>query len=79
MLVSSGKFIFLELEQKTSQKGMPYKIVHFADPVTYQRIEYFADEKLTITVGEGAMCKFTVKPEKRGYKTEHTCIKVEAA
>lgn len=78
MLVSNGDYIFLEKEDKVSKAGMPFSLVHFADAKNFQRLEYFADSNITISCGQGAKCKFTVKPEKRGYKTEHACISVVA-
>lgn len=78
MLVSNGDFIFLEKEDKISKNGMPFSLVHFADEKNYQKLEYFADANIKISAGQGAKCKFTLKPEKRGYRTEHSCIAISA-
>lgn len=78
MLISNGDYIFLEKEDKVSQKGMPYSLVKFADVKNYEKLEYYADTNIQISAGQGAKCKFTLKPEKRGFKTEHSCIAISA-
>lgn len=79
MLISSGDFIYLGKEDKVSKNGVPFSLVQFADAKNYQRLEYFADTNITISCGENAKCKFTLKAEKRGYKTEHSCVSIVAA
>lgn len=79
MLVSNGEFIYLGKNDKVSKNGVPFSLVEFADAKNYQRLEYFADANITIACGEGAKCKFTIKAEKRGYKTEHACVSIVAA
>lgn len=78
MLVSNGEYKFLEKQDKTSKKGMPYSIVVFADVKTYERLSYFADTDIKISVGQGAMCKFSLKPRARDFNTEHTCVAISA-
>ena len=79
MLVSQGDYIFLEKEEKISKAGVPFFLVHFADVKNYVRLEYFADPNIQISVGVGGKCKFTLKAEKRGYQTQHSCISVVGA
>ena len=78
MFVSHGEFIFDRLEDKISNAGNPFQLVHFIDTKNYQRIEFFADSDLTISCGQGAKCKITLKVTKNGYKTSFSCISVNA-
>lgn len=79
MLTSSGKYKYLKKDDKISKKGMPYSTVVFADTETYERFSYFADKDIKISVGEGAMCKFVLKPRSQGdFNTDHTCVSISA-
>jgi len=79
MFVSQGDLIFEKKEEKISKAGNPYTTLHFIDTKNYQRLEFFADENLTINCGEGAKCKVTLKAERRGFSTNLNCLSVAAA
>lgn len=79
MFVSNGDFIFEKLEEKISKQGNPFRLVHVIDTKNYQRLEFFADDNLTINVGENAKCKLTLKAVKMGYSTSMNCVSVTAA
>lgn len=79
MFVSNSDLIFDRKEDKVSAKGNPYVVIHLIDTKNYQRLEFFADEKLTINCGEGAKCKVVLKAERRGFSTNLNCLSVTAA
>lgn len=79
MFVSNTDLIYEKKEDKISTKGNPYSVLHFIDTKNYQRLEFFADENLTINCGEGAKCKVTLKAERRGFSTNLNCLSVTAA
>ncbi|MEO2553406.1 hypothetical protein [Enterococcus casseliflavus] len=79
MFVSNSDLIFDRKEDKVSAKGNPYAVIHLIDTKNYQRLEFFADENLTINCGEGAKCKVVLKAERRGFSTNLNCLSVTAA
>ncbi|MFB8557345.1 hypothetical protein ACFC6J_04250 [Enterococcus casseliflavus] len=79
MFVSNSDLIFDRKEDKVSAKGNPYSVIHLIDTKNYQRLEFFADENLTISCGEGAKCKVVLKAERRGFSTNLNCLSVTAA
>lgn len=79
MFVSNTDLIFDRKEDKVSAKGHPYVVIHLIDTKNYQRLEFFADENLTISCGEGAKCKVVLKAERRGFSTNLNCLSVTAA
>ncbi|MBF0015170.1 hypothetical protein HAX42_13210 [Enterococcus casseliflavus] len=79
MFVSNTDLIFDRKEDKVSAKGNPYVVIHLIDTKNYQRLEFFADENLTIACGEGAKCKVVLKAERRGFSTNLNCLSISAA
>lgn len=79
MFVSNTDFIFEKKEEKVSKAGNSYTVIHLIDTKNYQRLEFFADENLTISCGEGAKCKVVLKAERRGFSTNLNCLSVSAA
>lgn len=79
MFVSNSDLIFEKKEEKVSGKGNSYVLIHLIDTKNYQRLEFFADEKVTISCGEGAKCKVVLKAERRGFSTNLNCLSVTAA
>ncbi len=78
MFVSNGDLIFDRVEEKVSKNGKPYSLVHIIDPKNYQRLEFFADNDLSINCGQNAKCKVTLKCNRMGYSTSMNCLAVNA-
>lgn len=79
MFVSNSDLIFEKKEEKVSKSGNPYTVIHLIDTKNFQRLEFFADENLTIGCDEGAKCKVVLKADRRGYSTNLNCLSVTAA
>ncbi len=78
MFKNVSKMIYLKTETKTSQKGNEFKLVHVADPVTYEKLEFFADKNLTVSCQENAPCTIELFAHKMGYATSMNCVSVSA-
>ena len=76
MFQNTGKLIFDSVEDKTSAKGNPYRIVHIIDPLDYQRLEYFADNDLKVNCVKGEECTLVLKATRQGYSTNMTALAV---
>lgn len=76
MFKSTSKLIFMSVEDKVSQKGNPFRIVHVADPATYERLEFFANDNLVVEVKENQMCVVELQARKQGYATAMNCLSV---
>lgn len=76
MFESTSKLIFEGVEEKVSKKGNSFKIVHFADPENYQKIEFFGDNQLEVKANSGQVAKVTLKAVKVGYNTNMNCLAV---
>lgn len=76
MFQNTGKLIFDSVEDKTSAKGNPYRIVHIIDPVDYQRLEYFADSALKVNCAPNEECTLVLKASRQGYSTNMTALAV---
>jgi len=78
MFSNEGELIFLSVENKQSAKGNPYKIVTVADPATFERLEFFANNDLVINAKEQQRCNVELKARKQGYSTVFNCQSVTA-
>ncbi|MGM0339235.1 hypothetical protein [Enterococcus sp. AZ007] len=76
MFISQGKLIFEKSEEKVSKGGNPYTLVHIIDTENFQRLEFFADEKLDVKVSPNSPCKIVLKATKMGYSTSMNCLSV---
>ncbi|GEM_PF-1325539 len=76
MFKSTSKLIFMSVEDKVSQKGKPFRIVHVADPATYERLEFFANDNIVVEAKENQMCVVELQARKQGYATAMNCLSV---
>ncbi|MGC6767773.1 hypothetical protein ACYSNR_13720 [Enterococcus sp. LJL128] len=79
MFKNTSKLIYRGVEEKTSKTGNPYKIARFADPVSYQILEFFCDDSFVATVKVEDPCTVELKCEKRGYNMSFTCLSAMSA
>lgn len=76
MLESVSNFIFDGVDEKISKAGKPYRLVRFIDVENYQRLEFFANENLTVQAGIGQQCKIVFKASKVGYNSSVSVLSV---
>lgn len=73
MFKNITRLIFDGVDDKTSAKGNPYRIVNIIDPVSYQRLEYFADKELDVNCDVGSDCFIELSATRSGYSTNMSC------